>query len=70
MKIAEHFRSQINLFDTQKDVAGKYDISEAMVSYYINDRAKLPSLKLARKVYELDRVVLYPYSKEAISSSD
>ena len=70
IKIQEHLQNQLNLFHSQQDMAVKYKTSAAMISNYVKGKVKHPSLDFARKVYQIDKVVLYPYSEEAVSNED
>ena len=42
------------------------DISSAMLSHYRTGHTKQPSLELARRIYVLDKIVIYPFSLEAV----
>jgi transcriptional regulator with XRE-family HTH domain len=47
------------------EIANQLGISVAMISSYKNKNFN-PSLSVAKKVYQLDGVVLHPFSEEAL----
>jgi len=69
MFIEEYINEKIDAqAATQNYHVGKeLGISSSMLSHYRTGHTKHPSLSLAQRVYKLDKVVLYPYSLEAVS---
>ena len=47
-------------------VADLLGVTPPMISKYKN-RGSIPELKTARKIYQYDGTVLFPYSEEALS---
>lgn len=72
MKITEYINAKItNQVHTQNYHIGKaLGISSAMLSHYKTGRTEQPSLELAKRIYELDSVVIWPYSVEAVAEGE
>jgi len=68
MFIEEYINSKIDAqAETQNYHVGKeLGISSSMLSHYRTGHTKHPPLALAQRVYKLDKVILYPYSEEAV----
>jgi transcriptional regulator with XRE-family HTH domain len=50
---------------TNAEIANQLGISVAMISSYKNKNFN-PSLTVAKKAYQMDGIVLHPFSEEAI----
>ena len=50
----------------RKELAAKLDLTVAMVGNYMNDKGYLPSLTVAKTVFDLDNVVLHPFAEESL----
>lgn len=70
IKIQAHLLKNLNLFNTQREMAIQYGTSPAMISMYLSGKVKHPDLSFARKLYKMDGVVIYPYCYEAVSSDE
>jgi len=68
MFIQDYIQDKIaNQSESQNYHVGKeLGISSSMLSHYRTGHTKHPSLSLARKIYSLDAIVIYPYSEEAV----
>jgi len=51
-------------------LAKELGISSAMLSHYRTGHTKQPSLELAKKIYSIDKIAIYPYSLEACSEGE
>ncbi len=69
MLIADYINAKIdNQVHSQNYHIGiELGISSAMLSHYRTGHTRQPSLEVARTVYKLDKIVIYPYSLEAVS---
>ena len=65
MYIKEYIQAKIDENIKSVDIANMLGITPAMVSKYKSEGFN-PSINVAKRVYKLDKIVLYPYSEEAI----
>ena len=68
MKIQSYINEKIadQVHEQNYHVGNLLGISSAMLSHYKTGRTLQPSLDLARRVYSIDKIVLWPYSEEAV----
>jgi len=72
MNIKAYVNAKIdNQVNSQNYHVGKeLGISSAMLSHYRTGHTRQPSLELARRIYELDKVTIWPYSVEAVTGEE
>jgi len=72
MKIKEYINAKIdNQVNVQNYHIGKeLGISSAMLSHYKTGKTEQCSLDLARRIYEIDKVTIWPYSVSALSGEE
>lgn len=53
---------------TNRDIYAHLDecVTESTISKWSNNRVEYPSLQAAIKIYKMDKVVIMPYSEEAL----
>jgi len=64
MSIQDYIMKQLDEGVTHTDIAAKLGVSLSMISLY--KKHYNPSLEVAIKAYQHDKVVLLPFSKEGI----
>ena len=69
LKISEYIKSKLDTgeYPRQFDLAKELGLKSAILSHYKTSYTKQPPLELARKIYAKEGVIIWPYSKEAVS---
>jgi len=69
MEIEAYINAKIeaNTHAQNYHIGKELGISSAMLSHYKTGHTKQPSLALAKRIYELDKITIWPYSVEACS---
>ncbi|RKY51927.1 MAG: hypothetical protein DRP93_09035 [Candidatus Neomarinimicrobiota bacterium] len=72
MKIKKYIQDKIdNQSETQHYHVGmELNISSSMLSNYKTGKTRQPSLELARRVWKLDQITLWPYSERAVKGDE
>ena len=72
MTIEEYVNAKIeaNVHSQNYHIGKELKISSAMLSHYRTGHTRQPSLELARRIYQIDNVTIYPYSVEAVQGED
>lgn len=64
--IEDYLNEKIEGGEKTKDIASELNLTPAMIGQYRLKKGYNPSLTVAKRVYELDGVVLHPFSEESI----
>ena len=64
--IQDYINNRIDNGDKPVDIANELQISQSMVTVYKRDFSYKASLDVAKRVFEVDGVVLHPFSKESL----
>jgi len=69
MQVKDYINTKIDNQDKDQNyhVGIELGISSAMLSHYRTGRTIQPSIELAQRVWDIDNIALYPYSKFAVS---
>jgi len=72
MKIKSYIEAKIedSVDEQNYHVAMELEISSAMLSHYKTGRTKQPPLELAKRIYILDKIVIWPYAEAACEGLD
>ena len=64
--IQDYINKRIDSGDKPSEIAEELQISQSMVTVYKRDFSYNASLGVAKRVFEVDGVVLHPFSKESL----
>ena len=69
MKIQAYIQSKLegNQQTQNYHIGMELGVSSGTLSHYKTGYTKQPSLAIAQKIYEIDQVVVWPFSLEAVS---
>jgi len=71
MKIGAYLSAKLDTgeYEPQYKLGMELGIGSAQLSHYITGRTEQPALDLAKRIYEEDGIVIWPYSKEAVGAN-
>ena len=72
MRIKKYIELKLEELDGKQNynIARELGISSAMLSFYKNGKTTHPSLSVARAIYRVDKIVIYPYSTVAVEQKE
>lgn len=68
MRIQSFLETELEKYDNNYELAGKLGISDSMLAKYRLGHTKQPSLQVARRIYELYALAIWPYSTEGVKN--
>ena len=63
-------RMETGEYNRQYELAMELEINSGQLSHYATQRSSQPTLTVAKKIFKTHKVVIWPYSREAVEGED